>query len=79
MHATPELLTTSQVAALLGVEPWRIRRLYEEGLLSEPQRLGGRRLVSSRDLPAVIDSLRQKGWLSSVTSANDPEARRTAG
>ena len=55
--------TTQQVAELLGVEPWRVRRLYEDRSLPEPQRFGGARVISSADVPAVIDALRERGWL----------------
>lgn len=55
--------TTSQVAELFDVEPWRIRRLYELGVLTEPPKFCGRRVVSRCELPAIVDALRARGWL----------------
>ncbi|HEY8776553.1 MAG TPA: helix-turn-helix domain-containing protein [Gaiellaceae bacterium] len=37
----PRLLRTGEVAALLGVSPWRVLRLVEEGVLA-PVRFGVR-------------------------------------
>ncbi len=59
----PPLLTTRDVAALLGVDEWRVRRVYEDGTLPEPSRLGGIRVLTGADLPAIIDALRDRGWL----------------
>lgn len=62
-------LTTGEVAELLGVEVWRIRRLYESGTLPEPARAGAYRLIPKADLPRVIDALRHRGWLPAASTA----------
>lgn len=63
VEAMAENLTTRQVADIFGVAPWRIRRLYELNVLSEPPRFGGRRVVSRCDLPHILDALRERKWL----------------
>ena len=58
-----EQLTTRQVAELLGVEVWRVQRLFELGVLPEPPRFAGRRVVSGDMIPAIVDGLRSRNWL----------------
>lgn len=62
MHATPHL-STRQVADLLGIPTWQIQRLFEIGALPEPPRFAGKRVIVGDSLPAVIDALRDRGWL----------------
>ena len=64
-------LTTQQIADLLGVELWRVQRLYELKLLPEPERFGGRRAILSSDLPAIVDALRRRGWLKASNDAGE--------
>lgn len=59
-----DLLTTRQVADLLGSDEWRIRRLYENGNLPEPDRLGGKRVIRRSDVPTIAKALKARGWLS---------------
>jgi len=35
--------TTGEVADFVGTDEWRIRRLFEDGTLPEPDRFGGKR------------------------------------
>ena len=64
-------MTTRQLADLLGTQEWRIRRLYEDGTLSEPERFAGKRAISGDAIPAIVDALRARGWLPQAeTSAN---------
>lgn len=58
------VLSTSEIAAMLGIPLWRVQRVFELKLVPEPDKVGGRRVVSSRDLPLIIDALRSRGWLS---------------
>ena len=51
------ILTTREVAELLGVETWRVQRVFEHGDLPEPARFGGRRAIQSDSLPAIVDAL----------------------
>ena len=59
----PEFFSTADVAELFGSDEWRVRRLYESGTLPEPPRFAGRRLIRRADLPAILDALRDRGWL----------------
>ena len=65
MSATnqPPYLTTGELGDALGVQAWRIARLFETGALREPARLAGRRLIPKAMIPEVIDALRIRGWL----------------
>jgi hypothetical protein len=56
--------TTRQVAELYGTVEWRVRRLFEDGTLSEPDRFGGKRAIHRDSLPAILDALRARGWVS---------------
>ena len=56
-------LSTRQVAELVGVPTWRIRRLYESGILADPQRVGLTRLIPSDHVPSIRETLREHGWL----------------
>ena len=67
--------TTREVGEFLigaGSE-WKVRRLYEHGDLPEPPRFGGKRAISSEDIPAIVEALRARGWLSQAehVSASD--------
>lgn len=57
------LETTTEVAARFRIQSWRVRRLFEDGTLSEPERIGGRRLIPSALLPQIEAALRKRGWL----------------
>ncbi len=64
-------LTTRQVAEELSRNPlvygsvseWQIRRLFEDGDLPEVQKFGGKRVINSHMLPAIVAGLRARGWL----------------
>jgi hypothetical protein len=60
---TPPYVTTGELGDALGIQSWRIARLFELGVLREPQRIGGRRLIPKSMTPAIVDALRQRGWL----------------
>jgi hypothetical protein len=64
-------VTTGELGDNLGVQAWRIARLFELGVLPEPQRIGGRRLIPRSAIPSVIDALRDRGWLE-PTDVDDP-------
>lgn len=59
----PHLLTTREVADLLGTDTWRVQRLFEEGSLPEPRRFAGRRVITPDLIPTIVDALRARGWL----------------
>jgi hypothetical protein len=55
--------TTREVAEILGTEEWRVRRLFEDGTLTEPERFGGKRAICQQGIPSIVDALRGRGWL----------------
>jgi hypothetical protein len=55
--------TTGEVADFVGTDEWRIRRLFENGVIIEPARFGGKRAVPSSLIPTIIDALRARNWL----------------
>ena len=59
----PTSFTTKEVADLLASEEWRVRRLFEDGTLPEPQRFAGKRVISNTLVPAIVAALRERGWL----------------
>ncbi len=58
--------TTRQVADRYGIEVWRVRRLFEDGTLTEPGKFGGKRAIPESLLPAIEAGLRARGWISDV-------------
>ena len=58
-----DVLTIGDVARTYEVPVWRVRRLYTRGLLPEPDRIGGVRVVPRDDLPVVEAALREAGYL----------------
>lgn len=59
----PVQFTTRQVAELLSSDEWRVRRLFEDGTLPEPPRFAGKRMIPNTMLPAIMDALRDRGWI----------------
>jgi hypothetical protein len=68
-HQMESILSTADVAKLLGTDVWRVRRLFEDRTLAEPGRLAGRRAIPSTDLPRIVDALRKRGWLPEAVEA----------
>lgn len=60
---TSEFTSIGELGDVLGVQCWRIARLFELGILSEPPRLSNRRLIPKSLIPAIVDALRDRGWL----------------
>jgi DNA-binding transcriptional MerR regulator len=58
-------LTTNEVGRRLGVEPWKIRRLYQRGLMPPTERIGIYRAIPVEDLPKIEAALRLAGYLKS--------------
>jgi DNA-binding transcriptional MerR regulator len=63
-------LTLGAVAKHFGCRPWQVRRLFESGILSEPQRLGAYRVFYPEQLPAIELALRQRGYLPAQEAAH---------
>jgi hypothetical protein len=57
-------VTTGELGDALGVQSWRIARLFELGVLPEPQRIARRRLIPRSAIPTIVDALRARGWFS---------------
>ena len=55
--------STSGVAEIFDQPTWRIRRLYELGVLDEPPRVGICRAIPASTLPEIAAALRDRGWL----------------
>jgi hypothetical protein len=73
-----EFLTTREAADHISGSPlisgdvaeWKIRRLFEDGTLSEPPKFGGKRMIAPTELPSIVDALRNRGWLTAEASAD---------
>jgi len=61
--STPPYLSLGELGDLLSVQSWRIARLFELGVIPEPPRVGGRRLIPKTLVPQVVDALRERDWL----------------
>ncbi|MDA0240701.1 MAG: hypothetical protein O2955_06320 [Planctomycetota bacterium] len=55
--------TTKDVAKMHGIETWRVRRLFEDGTLPEPPKLGAYRMIPDEMIPAIREALERRGWL----------------
>lgn len=56
-------MTTGEAAKKLGWPVWAIRRVYDRGLLPQPERVGQYRVIPESDLPAVKAALERAGYL----------------
>ncbi len=57
----PDLLTTAQAAAIIGVIPARVRRLAEDGRFPGARKHGRDWLIPRADVTAYADSPRRPG------------------
>lgn len=62
--------TVKEVSQHFGVTVWRIRRLFEQGILPGGP-AGGKRVIQSAMLPAIATALKQRGWLPNNTAARE--------
>lgn len=53
--------TVGDLAKRLGIAAWKIRRIFEEGVLPEPPRAGRYRIFFPEDLPALVAALVRRG------------------
>jgi hypothetical protein len=65
-----QFFTTRELADFLGTDEWRVRRLFEDRTLPEPQRFAGKRAIPSLLVPSIVDALRERGWLPKQEGAN---------
>jgi hypothetical protein len=66
-------LSLGEVADLLTVQSWRIARLFELGVLPEPQRVAGRRMIPKEMVLEVAEALRARGWLTKPCEMNESQ------
>jgi hypothetical protein len=59
----PPGFTIGGLAKRYGLPAWKVRRIFERGLIPEPARLGAYRVVAVRELPQIEDALRKAGYL----------------
>lgn len=77
----PSRLTLGAVARHFGVPVWKVRRLFERGLLPPAERVAGLRVVAPTELPVVAAALCRAGYLPgppSHTAPTEPTDGRTA-
>jgi len=60
------VFSTTDIAGLLGCKQWQVRRLFENGTIDNVPRIGQHRAIPASLLPAIIDGLRERGWLPTV-------------
>ena len=41
----------------------RVRRLFEDGTLPDPEKFGGKRVIPAALIPAIEFVFRERGWL----------------
>lgn len=58
-----DFFTTAEVASLLDVDTWQVRRLFEDGTLPDPPRLGRNRMIPRGQLPEIVLALVLKGFM----------------
>lgn len=56
-------LTTAKLARRFGVEVWKVRRVFERGMVPEPGRLGLVRVFSESDVPPIEAAMIRAGYL----------------
>jgi DNA-binding transcriptional MerR regulator len=57
------IYTVGQIAARYGVPAWKVRRLFERGLVPQATRVGAYRVVPASELPVIEEALRRAGYL----------------
>lgn len=65
-------LSTRQAAAVItqqyapfgsSVLEWQVRRVFELGLLPDPPRFAGKRVIDPAAIPRIVEAIRHRGWL----------------
>jgi DNA-binding transcriptional MerR regulator len=57
------MMTTTEVAERLDLQPWQIRAMERNGLIPPPTRVGQYRAFCLRDLPVIERAARQYGYI----------------
>jgi len=69
MHTVPYITLGSLAKRYPGLQVWQIRRLYERGILPEPPRVAGLRIIPLEDVPTTVAALKSAGYLSRLAIA----------
>lgn len=56
-------VSTGELGDELGCQSWKISRVIRLGLVAEPPRVAGRRIIPRSMIPAIVRALEDKGWL----------------
>jgi len=68
---TIKFRSTGEAADVLHTQTWRVARVIELGLVDDPDRIGGRRVIPDTLLPQIKAALIAKGWLPKETEASN--------
>ena len=60
-------VTIGELGDLVQVQTWRIARLFELGIVEEPARVGGRRLIPKSLIPRIVCALQDRGWVAKTS------------
>ena len=66
------VLPLGAVARHFGVPVWKIRRLYERGVLPPAERVGSFRVVRAADFPTIEAALRRAGYMPGLLHSTIP-------
>ncbi len=66
--------STREVGDILGVDEWRVRRLFEVGDVPEPDRFAGKRAIPRELIPDIVDALRHRRWLPNTANILETKA-----
>lgn len=55
--------STGELGDELGCQAWKIARVFELGLVDEPPRVAGRRMIPRSMVPEIVRALEERGWL----------------
>ena len=61
--------STGELGDELGCQAWKIARVFALGLVDEPPRVAGRRMILRTIVPQIIRALEGRGWLPSRPDA----------
>jgi hypothetical protein len=61
MTSAKDYYSVGDLGDMLRIQSWRIARLFELGVLPEPPRVGGRRLIPDAMIPNIVTALRERG------------------
>ncbi len=58
-----DVFSTADVAKLLSVDSWKVRRLFEDGTLPEPGRIGNQRAIPREMIQQITVALQRRGYM----------------